>query len=204
MISLCQARPARRRGRGSLSLVDFVHRSPMKISPWYVRLAPTQGFLLSLCAKAFASAVTLLQDFLCLFTRLSSAYPPFAFVLCSSSPWSPILGGLGSLNRIICVTWRILINWYYPFFPLVRFTYSLTLQAAPYGIWRARSTLALAPRVSLHARFRACFVNLRGAISDGRSVETHEHKPSGVSDLLSRRGSSKVVAGSHRRLSSSR
>ena len=50
------------------------------------------------------------------------------------------------------------INWYYPFFPLVRFTYSLTLQAAPYGIWRARSTLALAPRVSLHARFRACFV----------------------------------------------
>ena len=109
MISLPQARPVRRRGRGFLSLVDFVHRSPMKISPWYVRLAPTQGFLLSLCAKAFASAVTLLQDFLCLFTRLSSAYPPFAFVLCSSSPWSPILGGLGSLNRIICVTWRILI-----------------------------------------------------------------------------------------------
>ena len=109
MISLPQARADRRRGRGFLSLVDFVHRSPMKISPWYVRLAPTQGFLLSLCAKAFASAVTLLQDFLCLFTRLSSAYPPFAFVLCSSSPWSPILGGLGSLNRIICVTWRILI-----------------------------------------------------------------------------------------------
>ena len=49
-------------------------------------------------------------------TRLSSAFPPFVFVLCSSSPRSPILGGLGSLNRIICVTWRILINWYYPFF----------------------------------------------------------------------------------------
>ena len=45
-------------------------------------------------------------------TRLSSAFPPFVFVLCSSSPrspiMSPILGGLGSLNRIICVTWRIL------------------------------------------------------------------------------------------------
>ena len=146
----------------------------MKISPWYVRLAPTQGFLLSLCAKAFASAVTLLQDFLCLFTRLSSAYPPFAFVLCSSSPRSPILGGLGSLNRIICVTWRILINWYYPFFPLVRFTYSLTLQAAPYGIWRARSTLALAPRVSLHARFRACFVTSE-VQSPSEDRSRHEH-----------------------------
>lgn len=63
----------------------------------------------SRCARnPFGSAVTLLQDLLCLFTRLSSAFPPFVFVLCSSSPRSPILGGLGSLNRIICVTWRIL------------------------------------------------------------------------------------------------
>ena len=53
---------------------------------------------------------------ICLFTRLSSAFPPFVFVLCSPSPRSPILGGLGSLSRIICVTWRILINWFYPFF----------------------------------------------------------------------------------------
>ena len=59
-----------------------------------------QGFLLSLCAKAFASAVTLLQDFLCLFIRLSSAFPPFAFVLCSSSPRSPILGGQNYLRDV--------------------------------------------------------------------------------------------------------
>ena len=34
----------------------------MKICSWYVRLAPTQSFLLSLCAKPFGTAVTPLQD----------------------------------------------------------------------------------------------------------------------------------------------